>query len=71
MSTPQRTNRFRLIGPDRTVSGTKPHMRRGDGETVQQWCSRLARSCYRCGQQHADSATLNLHEDHCGLAEQG
>ena len=64
MSTPQRANGFR-VAPDKTLSGTKPHMRRGGGETVQQWCTRLARSCYRCGQRHTDLVALSLHEDHC------
>lgn len=51
----------------RGTGAFKPHMHRQPDETVQQWCSRLARSCYRCGEQYADAAALRLHEDRFGL----
>lgn len=43
----------------------KPHMLRRSGETVSEWCARLAWSCYLCGQEfeRGQRQALNDHED--------
>lgn len=43
----------------------KPHMQRRPGETLDEWRSRLAHSCYRCGTRYADKTMLDVHEQHC------
>ncbi|MFI0470987.1 hypothetical protein ACH347_43605 [Saccharopolyspora sp. 5N102] len=47
------------------LRGWKPHMERRPDETVAEWCTRLAWSCYACGQrfERGQRQSLNDHED--------
>lgn len=52
------------------ATATRPHMKRREGETEDQWLHRLAHSCYRCGHYEADLHVLRDHEDsHGGHAD--